>query len=177
MYRNRSGRLKSRPGRRSRRPLLVKSSGRRGGERVRVRPVERHRLTEIFAGERPQRPLRVAVTSFGFKHGVPTDADFVFDVRCLPNPHWIPTLRGHTGLEQPVIEFLDQQAPVVSMRQDISDFLARWIPQFEAENRSYLTVAIGCTGGQHRSVYLAEALSQDFGQTRDKVTVRHRDIA
>ncbi len=139
-----------------------------------------HELRQVIRSRvdpTPQQSLSILFESFGFKHGVPTDADFVFDVRCLPNPHWVPALRGHTGLEQPVIEFLDQQLPVIAMREDISGFLSRWIPQFEAENRSYLTVAIGCTGGQHRSVYLAEALARDLGRDRDKVTVRHRDIA
>ncbi|MGD8559330.1 MAG: RNase adapter RapZ [Gammaproteobacteria bacterium] len=114
--------------------------------------------------------------SFGFKHGVPTDADFVFDARCLPNPHWEPDLRSYTGLDQPVIDYLKEYSVVDEMQTDIRQFLETWIPRFEAENRSYLTVAIGCTGGQHRSVYLAHQLAEFFRRSRDNVSIRHRDL-
>lgn len=114
--------------------------------------------------------------SFGFKHGVPTDADFVFDVRCLPNPHWEAALRKFTGLDQPVIDFLKEHDVVKQMLEDINKFLATWIPRFEYENRSYLTIAIGCTGGQHRSVYLAQKLCESYSAKRARVHVRHRDI-
>jgi len=114
--------------------------------------------------------------SFGFKHGVPTDADFVFDVRCLPNPHWDANLRKFTGLDQPVVDFLKEHDVVKQMYDDINKFLANWIPKFEYENRSYLTIAIGCTGGQHRSVYLAQKLCDAYRARRSHVHVRHRDI-
>jgi UPF0042 nucleotide-binding protein len=134
------------------------------------------RMIRTRLHETPKAALSILFESFGFKHGVPADADFVFDVRCLPNPYWEPSLRAHTGLERPVIEFLDQQDTVRTMLEDIGTFLDRWIPQFEAENRSYLTVAIGCTGGQHRSVYVAEALARRFDQNRSNVTARHREL-
>jgi UPF0042 nucleotide-binding protein len=137
---------------------------------------ELRRMIRTRLHETPTSALSVLFESFGFKHGVPADADFVFDVRCLPNPYWEPSLRAHTGLEQPVIEFLDQQSTATTMLEDIGAFLDRWIPHFEAENRSYLTVAIGCTGGQHRSVYMAEALARRFTQDRSNVTARHREL-
>ena len=120
--------------------------------------------------------LSLQFQSFGFKHGVPTDADFVFDTRCLPNPHWEPSLREFTGLDKPVVDFLQQQQAVNKMFDHIHDFMNNWIPSFEAENRSYLTIAIGCTGGQHRSVYLAHRLAEAFREVRDNVSERHRDL-
>lgn len=120
--------------------------------------------------------LLLLFESFGFKHGHPNDADFVFDLRCLPNPHWVEGLRSLTGRDQPVIEFLQRAADVDAMYSDISGFLQRWIPRFEAENRRYLTIGIGCTGGQHRSVYMAERLQQRFDQLGLRVQVRHREL-
>ena len=114
--------------------------------------------------------------SFGFKHGVPRDADLVFDVRCLPNPHWEPTLRTMTGNDTAVINFLEKEPEVQEMHNDIQLFLERWLPRFEASNRSYMTIAIGCTGGQHRSVFLSNKLAKQFGQTFTDVQCRHRDI-
>ena len=114
--------------------------------------------------------------SFGFKNGVPADADFVFDVRCLPNPHWEPALRPLTGLDPAVIEFLGQQPEVAAMIADVRCFLETWLPRFEASNRSYLTVGIGCTGGQHRSVFIAETLARHFGAVRQHVMARHREL-
>jgi UPF0042 nucleotide-binding protein len=114
--------------------------------------------------------------SFGFKNGVPADADFVFDVRCLPNPHWEPELRDKTGLDREVISYLCQQNNVADMYESIKGFLDTWIPCFEADNRSYMTVAVGCTGGQHRSVYMANRLGEAFKVIRDNVTIRHRDL-
>lgn len=114
--------------------------------------------------------------SFGFKHGIPVDADMVFDVRCLPNPFYLPNMRTLTGLDQPVIEFLEASDDARRMSADIRRFIADWLPSFVADGRHYLTVAIGCTGGQHRSVYMAEWLSRQFaGQY--KVMVRHRALA
>jgi RNase adapter protein RapZ len=115
--------------------------------------------------------------SFGFKYGVPADADFVFDVRCLPNPFWQPTLRNHTGEEDLVAEFLRAQPEVMAMVQDIQDYLSKWLPAFEANNRSYLTVAIGCTGGMHRSVFVANALATFFKSRYPTVHVRHRQLS
>ncbi len=120
--------------------------------------------------------LSLLFESFGFKYGAPTDADFVFDARCLPNPHWESELRPYTGLDQPVIDYLKHHAIVDEMFEDIKNFILTWMPRFEAENRSYLTVAIGCTGGQHRSVYLAHQLAQTLKQTHPNTHIRHRDM-
>ncbi len=114
--------------------------------------------------------------SFGFKHGIPLDADFVFDVRCLPNPHYDPKLRDFTGRDPNVVEFLAANNDVRDMILHVRDYVERWLPCFVRDNRSYLTVAIGCTGGRHRSVYFAEQLSAYFGKSR-QVLVRHRELA
>ena len=114
--------------------------------------------------------------SFGFKYGVPVDADMVFDVRCLPNPHWDQELRPLTGKDSAVQKYLGEQPMVEDMFKDISAYLNNWLPQFEANARVYMTVAIGCTGGQHRSVYLAERLGKEFSQHLQNVLVRHREI-
>ncbi|MDD2701977.1 MAG: RNase adapter RapZ [Sideroxydans sp.] len=120
--------------------------------------------------------LTLLFQSFGFKHGIPLDADLVFDVRCLPNPHYDPVLRPLTGRDTPVIEFLQNTPMVDKMYEDIRRFVEDWLPQYIADNRSYLTVAIGCTGGQHRSVYLSERLAQHF-QSQQQVLVRHRELS
>ncbi len=114
--------------------------------------------------------------SFGFKHGTPRHADFVFDVRCLPNPYWDRSLRPHTGLDEPVKNFLGDREPVERMFGHLREFIAAWLPDFQRENRSYITVAIGCTGGQHRSVYLAQRLAVHFRERQGQVQVRHRDM-
>ena len=114
--------------------------------------------------------------SFAFKKGVPSDADFVFDIRCLPNPHWQTALRPLTGLDAEVAAYLEAAPLTLALFQDIGQFLERWLPRFESENRSYLTVAIGCTGGQHRSVYMAERLKAHFSATHPKVLVRHSGL-
>jgi UPF0042 nucleotide-binding protein len=114
--------------------------------------------------------------SFGFKHGLPLDADFVFDVRCVPNPYYEPNLRPLTGLDAPVIEFLERQDSALGMLADIRYFLEKWLPCFVRDNRSYVTVAIGCTGGQHRSVYFAERLAERF-RDEYQVLVRHRGLS
>lgn len=114
--------------------------------------------------------------SFGFKKGLPLNADLVFDVRCLPNPHWVVTLRPLTGVDTEVIAFLDKESAVQDMFADICQFLEKWLPRYEGNHRSYTTVAIGCTGGQHRSVYLTERLYQHFANRGADVQVRHRDI-
>jgi len=114
--------------------------------------------------------------SFGFKQGIPLDADMVFDVRCLPNPFYDPRLRPLTGLDAEVIAFLDAIPDARRMEQDIGDFVARWLPAFQRDNRAYLTVAVGCTGGQHRSVHFAERLAARF-RAAAPVLVRHRELA
>jgi UPF0042 nucleotide-binding protein len=119
--------------------------------------------------------ITLLFTSFGFKHGFPLDADFVFDVRCLPNPHYDPKLRPMTGRDAPVKAFLEQQPMVHDMYQDIQNFVTRWLPSFIQENRSYLTIAIGCTGGQHRSVHIVEELGKHFSQ-QQQVLIRHREL-
>lgn len=120
--------------------------------------------------------LTLLFESFGYKRGIPLDADLVFDVRCLPNPHYDPLLQPLTGRDTAVIEFLDHTPSAQDMFGDIRDFIERWLPGFVADNRSYLTVAIGCTGGQHRSVYLAEKLARYF-EHQQQVLVRHRELA
>lgn len=120
--------------------------------------------------------LTLMFESFGFKRGLPLDADFVFDVRSLPNPYYDHELRPLTGLDEPVRRFLGQVPAAREMIDDIHAYLDKWLPTFRADNRSYLTVAIGCTGGQHRSVYISEALAQRFGG-KAQVIVRHREIA
>ena len=119
--------------------------------------------------------LTLMFQSFGFKYGIPVDADLVFDVRCLPNPHYDPRLRPLTGKDRPVIEFLEKVPEVGRMAEDIYRFVATWLPSYVRDNRSYLTVAIGCTGGQHRSVYLAEWLASRF-RSNTNVLVRHRSL-
>lgn len=114
--------------------------------------------------------------SFGFKYGIPVDADLVFDARCLPNPYWVPELRTQSGLDQGVIDFLSHEPPVNDMQNDIIEYLERWLPRFAANNRSYMTVAIGCTGGHHRSVYLTEALQAHFKSIFTNTQTRHRDL-
>ena len=123
----------------------------------------------------PATGLTLLFESFGFKHGIPLDADLVFDVRCLPNPNYDPRLRPLTGRDQAVIDFLTADPATRKMLEDIRRFVADWLPAFERDNRSYLTVAIGCTGGQHRSVFFAESLAAHF-ERRSRVLVRHREI-
>ncbi|MEM8499496.1 MAG: RNase adapter RapZ [Pseudomonadota bacterium] len=120
--------------------------------------------------------IAILFESFGFKRGIPTDADIVYDVRCLPNPYWSKELRKFSGLDQGVIEFLEEHQSVHDMFDDIAQFLERWLPQFQANNRSYVTVGIGCTGGQHRSVYMSERLLKQFSKQFDNVQVRHREL-
>lgn len=125
---------------------------------------------------RKSNGLTLLFSSFGFKHGIPLDADYVFDVRCLPNPYYDKELRPYTGQDQVICDFLEQQASVQLMFDDISGFVERWLPSFVADNRSYLTVALGCTGGQHRSVYLVERLGKYFREREGKVMIRHREL-
>ncbi len=124
----------------------------------------------------PSHGLTMLFTSFGFKHGIPLDADFVFDVRCLPNPHYDPALKPLTGMDAPVQDFLQQHASVGEMRNDIQLYIEKWLPHFIEDNRSYLTIAIGCTGGQHRSVYFVEMLSAYFND-KQNILKRHRELS
>lgn len=128
-------------------------------------------------GRTGHQTLSLLFSSFGYKHGLPPDADFVFDVRCLPNPYWEPHLRPLTGLDKDVRSFLEQQPTVGRMFEGIRDFLETWVPLFEAENRSYMTVAVGCTGGYHRSVYMVECLGSHFRAKRSNVLTRHRELS
>ena len=121
--------------------------------------------------------LALLFQSFGYKNGVPVDADIVYDVRCLPNPYWDNSLRSLTGLDEAVMKFLNAENEVQEMYSDISQYLQKWLPKFEGNNRSYITVAIGCTGGLHRSVYLCEKLSNEFVKSITNVQVRHRELA
>jgi len=124
----------------------------------------------------PCRGLTLLFESFGFKNGIPLDADLVFDVRCLPNPHYDPNLRLLTGRDAAVVDFLEAEADVLRMRSDIARFVRAWLPAYVQDSRNYLTVAIGCTGGQHRSVYFAEWLGREFHDCA-RVLVRHRELA
>lgn len=140
-----------------------------------LRPNGLRACVKQFVAMDQRKGLTLLFQSFGYKHGVPLDADLVFDVRCLPNPHYDPALRPLTGRDADVICFLDGQPEVARMEADLRRFIGDWLPAYISDNRSYLTVAIGCTGGQHRSVYLAERLAAHFrGSAR--VLVRHRSL-
>jgi UPF0042 nucleotide-binding protein len=121
--------------------------------------------------------LAILIQSFGFKHGLPADTDFVFDVRCLPNPYWEDQLKSLSGKDESVIQYLQGFEEVNTMFDSILDFLKTWIPCFEKENRSYMTISIGCTGGQHRSVYLVEKIASALQKIRYNASVHHRDLS
>jgi UPF0042 nucleotide-binding protein len=114
--------------------------------------------------------------SFAFRRGLPFDSDFVFDARCLPNPHWEPTLRPLSGKDGPVRDFLDQQPLVAEYFTDTARWLDAWLPRFEADDRGYVTISIGCTGGRHRSVYLVEKLAAHYRTGREGVLTFHREL-
>jgi UPF0042 nucleotide-binding protein len=124
-----------------------------------------------------EQQMTILFESFGFKQRIPNGSDFVFDVRCLPNPYWKADLRTQTGNDSEVITFLESQVDVASMLADIIGYLTRWIPKFQANNRSYLTVSIGCTGGQHRSVYIANRLHEHFSKEYNFVQIIHKELA
>lgn len=161
-------------------------------ERVRLEPISSradllfdtsrtnlHQLRQLIleqVASAPSDTTSLLFESFGFKHGVPVDADFVFDVRCLPNPHWEPHLRALTGRDNAVAGYLESYSEVQRMVDEIAAFLQSWLPRFRADRRSYLTVAIGCTGGQHRSVYMAEKLAERFRSDFPRVLTRHREL-
>lgn len=140
-----------------------------------------HELRETFMsisrGLSPRGRMLITFTSFGFKHGVPAEADLVFDVRCLPNPHFVPELRQRTGRDRPVVQFMEAHEATGAFVERIADFLRFVVPHYVAEGKSYLTVAVGCTGGRHRSVMMAEALRRRLGDLDGvRLRVRHRDI-
>ena len=143
---------------------------------TRTTPHELRTQVRNFALGEETAGLTLLFESFGYKHGTPLDADYVFDVRCLPNPYWQAELRQHTGLDEPVVRFLEQHDDVRAMLDGIAGFLEKWLPRFEREDRTYLTIAIGCTGGQHRSVYLVRRLAEYFSNTGVKTQVRHREL-
>ncbi|MEL6199517.1 MAG: RNase adapter RapZ [Pseudomonadota bacterium] len=120
--------------------------------------------------------LSILIQSFGFKHGIPADADYVFDLRCLPNPYWQPELRQETGLDKPVIDYLDSEPLADDMHDAIIAFLRDWLPRYENFSRSYLTIAVGCTGGQHRSVYMAERVARTLRSDGRDISVRHHEL-
>lgn len=122
-------------------------------------------------------PLALTFLSFGYKNGVPEGVDFIFDARCLPNPYWVPALRPMSGRDAPVAQFLEARPEVGEYAEGVRGFLARWLPVFHAQGRPYVTVAIGCTGGQHRSVYLAGRLAAAFSAEDVQTRVRHRDVS
>lgn len=132
-------------------------------------------LRERLLGTK-SRDLTIVFESFGFKYGIPLSADYVFDVRFLPNPHWDPKLRSMTGLDKPVASFLDRHTEVHNFIYQTRNYLEQWLPMLENNNRSYLTIAIGCTGGKHRSVYIAEQLADYFRARGKNVQSRHRTL-
>ena len=134
------------------------------------------KIREILLGT-IDKELVINFESFGFKYGMPAEADFMFDVRFLPNPHWEPELRHMTGLDEPVQLFLSQQPIVNKFIWQIENLLATWLPHLERNNRSYLTIAIGCTGGQHRSVYVTDQLAKLFSNSKHKIQARHRELS
>lgn len=139
-----------------------------------------HQLTEMVREKilgKSDKELVITFESFGFKYGVPNDIDFVFDARFLPNPHWEPDLRALTGLDLPVKDFLAAQPLVNKFVFQINNFMSTWLPHLERNNRSYLTIAIGCTGGKHRSVYIAQTLAEQFRSRGKNIKTRHREMS
>jgi len=135
----------------------------------------RRRVEELFGGE-DARQLRVTVLSFGFKYGLPSDADFVLDARFLPNPHWVPELRDHTGREEPVSSYVLSQDGALNFVETYAQMVAATAPGFEREGKRYVTVAVGCTGGKHRSVAIAEELAARLGRGGLSAHAQHRDL-
>ncbi len=136
----------------------------------------RQLLSEVFAGERPRRPMRVTLTSFGFKHGVPRVVDLLFDVRFLPNPFWVPELRSLTGHDEPVRQMVMSHPDTGEFLERTQSLLEFLLPRYEAEGKSYLTIGIGCTGGRHRSVLVAEELGCWLAERDVDASIRHRDL-
>lgn len=140
-------------------------------------PYELRQQVRDFADSQDAEGLTLLFESFGFKHGTPLDADYVFDIRCLPNPYWESTLRKFSGLDEPVVKFLERHHQVHDMFEDICAFLEKWLPYFEREQRSYMTIAVGCTGGQHRSVYMVHKLADYFSHRTIRTQIRHRELS
>jgi UPF0042 nucleotide-binding protein len=155
-------------------PLLERAALRIDTSRLNLHQLRTQVQERVGQGD--DDALSLLLQSFGFKHGAPRDADMVYDMRCLPNPYWEPALRGLTGRDRAVEEFLESSPLVRSMREDLAGFLDRWLPQFRQEKRAYLSVAIGCTGGRHRSVYMVEWLAGRLRQTYPNVIVRHQEL-
>lgn len=137
-----------------------------------------HHFRDLLRSRVENKPSKLTVLfqSFSYKNGIPSDSDFVFDVRCLPNPYWEPDLRDKTGLDEPVRKFLQEQPTVKLLLNDLKSFLSDWIPQIKANDRTYLTISIGCTGGQHRSVYIVDCLAHAFEKNVDEIQIRHQEI-
>lgn len=157
--------------------ILMQALSERADLRLDTSHANVHEFRQIVnkrLARRDSNQLSLQVSSFGFKNGVPPDADFVFDLRCLPNPYWHPNLREFTGRDSQIQDFLCGDELVEAMITDISELMEKWIPRFASENRSYLTVAVGCTGGRHRSVYVAERIAERFSDVY-KILVVHRD--
>ena len=147
--------------------------------RINTSHMQLHELRNIVReriARREVATLSLQLMSFGYKNGIPKDSDFVFDLRCLPNPYWKKDLRQFTGKDEPIIAFLSKQNIVKQMLKDLNSFFEYWIPKFETDNRSYLSIAFGCTGGHHRSVFIAEQLAIKFKEGGKQVILRHRDI-
>ena len=140
-------------------------------------PYELRQQVHDFAGGEDAEGLTLLFVSFGFKHGTPLDADYVFDIRCLPNPYWESELRKFTGFDKPVAAYLERHKQVQDMFKDICTFLETWLPHFEQERRSYMTIAVGCTGGQHRSVYMVQKLADHFSRSNITTQIRHRELS
>ena len=139
-----------------------------------------HELRQVILarepGEAAAERMTVQLLSFGYKNGIPEDADFIFDARCLKNPHWVADLRPLTGLDAAVAGFLEADPLTGEWYSDVYSYLLRWLPQFQSQDRAYLTVAVGCTGGQHRSTYLVERLGKALRDRFHSVVVKHREI-
>ena len=156
-------------------PIAVRATWRIDSSRLSL-----HQLSEEVSARvlgKASKQVVIVFQSFGFKHGVPKDADFVFDARILPNPHWNPELKLLTGQDEDVKQFFRKESLVTKYLLQVENFLATWLPYFRRSNRSYLTIAMGCTGGQHRSVYLAETLAEQFRSEGTHVQVRHRELS
>ncbi len=139
-----------------------------------------HELRQLILARQPGEAaadrMTVQLLSFGYKNGIPSDADFIFDARCLKNPHWVAELRPLTGLDAEVARFLETDALTNEWYNDVYSYLLRWLPQFQSQDRAYVTVAVGCTGGQHRSTYLVERLGRALRERFHSVVVKHREL-
>jgi UPF0042 nucleotide-binding protein len=158
---------------------LLEPISTRNGLYINTSQLSPHQLSDLVRERvlgKKTGSMVVVFESFGFKHGVPQDADYVFDARFLPNPFWDKELKTYTGLDQPVKDFLSSQPIVTKFVWQINSFMMTWLPHLERNNRSYITIAIGCTGGKHRSVYIAELLANNLRKEREDVQSRHRDI-